>query len=93
MSVTAKPLRDGKIVVMTGESKTASAGRIGQLAFMVAVTSVLLAFAFRSASGPSGFAAATVYAFAAGFGLEFVSSVWTGRTGTRHNSRAGSGRW
>lgn len=47
---------------------------------MVAITTCLLAMAFGQAG--RGIAAAPgilVYAFAAGFGLEFIGSAWTGR--------------
>jgi hypothetical protein len=70
-----------------------SAGRIGQLAFMAAVTALLVALTLRAAAGPGGIAAATVYAFAAGFGLEFVGSAWTGRGKPPAGWRADRGRW
>jgi hypothetical protein len=55
--------------------------RYGQLAFMASVTACLLALAFEQAltRGLPGFGAVAVYAFAAGFGLEFIASAWTGR--------------
>ena len=54
--------------------------RYGQLAFMSAVTSCLLALVFAQATrGVAGIAGVAVYALAAGFGLEFVSAAWTGR--------------
>jgi hypothetical protein len=47
------------------------------------VTACLLALAFEQAltRGLAGFGAVAVYAFAAGFGLEFVAAAWTGRNG------------
>jgi hypothetical protein len=54
--------------------------RYGQLAFMSAVTSCLLALVFVQATrGAAGLPGVAVYALAAGFGLEFVSAAWTGR--------------
>lgn len=54
--------------------------RHGRLAFMAVVTTCLLAFALSQATrGVGGLGSATVYAFAAGFGLEFVGSAWAGR--------------
>jgi len=62
--------------------------RLAVLAFMAAVTVCLLALVFGQATrGPSGLPGAVVYAFAAGFGLEFVSSAWTGRWRGPHSSR------
>ncbi len=53
----------------------------GRLAFMSVVTACLLAFVFgQAATGPAGLPAVVVYSFAAGFGLEFVSAAWTGRS-------------
>jgi len=50
------------------------------LAFMGTVTACLLALVFEQAArGPSELLGGVVFALAAGFGLEFVSSVWTGR--------------
>ncbi len=67
---------------------TVVARRYGQLAFMAAVTTCLLAFVFTQAGrGVAGLPGAVVYAFAAGFGLEFVSSAWTGRWARRGSSR------
>lgn len=54
--------------------------RLAMLAFMGAVTACLLALVFEQATrGPSGLLGGAVFALAAGFGLEFVGSVWTGR--------------
>ena len=54
--------------------------RVAILAFMGAVTACLLALVFEQATqGPSGLLGGVVFALAAGFGLEFVSSLWTGR--------------
>jgi len=57
--------------------------RLAVLAFMAGVTACLLALVFAQATrGPNGLLGAVVYAFGAGFGLEFVSSTWTsGRRG------------
>ena len=57
--------------------------RLAVLAFMAGVTACLLALVFAQATrGPNGLLGAVVYAFGAGFGLEFVSSAWTdGRRG------------
>lgn len=54
--------------------------RLASLIFVLAVTVCLVAFAFvQAARGPSGLLGVVVYAFAAGFGLEFVGAAWTGR--------------
>lgn len=54
--------------------------RLIVFAFMATVTACLLAFVFGQANrGLGGLPAAVVYAFAAGFGLEFLGSAWTGR--------------
>lgn len=54
--------------------------RYAQLIFMAAVTAILLASVFeQTAAGFGGIPGMVVYAFAAGFGLEFVSAIWTGR--------------
>lgn len=51
--------------------------RFVELAFVTAVTACLLAFVFvLAARGPAALPGAVVYAFAAGFGLEFVASTW-----------------
>ena len=53
--------------------------RYAELAFVALVTAVLLAFVFGQASrGLVGLPGVLVYGFAAAFGLEYVSSVWTG---------------
>jgi len=58
--------------------------RYAELAFVALVTAVLLAFVFGQASrGLGGLPGVVVYGFAAAFGLEYVSSVWTGRTSGR----------
>jgi hypothetical protein len=50
--------------------------RAAVLMFMAAVTAVLLALAFgQAARGAAGLPAVVVYAFAAGFGLEFIGSA------------------
>lgn len=62
--------------------------RTAVLVFMAGVTAVLLALAFgQTARGAAGLPATVVYAFAAGFGLEFVGSVWSTR-----GRAAGEGR-
>lgn len=54
--------------------------RYGQLAFMSVVTACLLGLVLgQAAKGVAGIPGVVVYAFAAGFGLEFVSAAWTGR--------------
>jgi hypothetical protein len=54
--------------------------RYAELAFVAVVTGCLLAFAFsQAARGGAGLPGVAVYGFAAAFGLEYVSSVWTGR--------------
>jgi hypothetical protein len=54
--------------------------RYGELAFVAVVTACLLAFvAVEALEGPSSLPGVVLYALAAGFGLEFVSAVWTGR--------------
>lgn len=58
------------------------------LSFMVLVTAVLLALVVEQAShGLEGLPGMVVYALMVGFGLEFVTSVWSGG-----GHRAGSGR-
>ena len=62
--------------------------------FVLAVTVCLLAFVFtQAAKGLSGLPAVVVYAFAAGFGLEFVGAAWTGRFGGSRNRFAEGRRW
>jgi hypothetical protein len=54
--------------------------RYGELAFVAVVTACLLALVGVEASeGLASLPGAVLYALAAGFGLEFVSAVWTGR--------------
>ena len=55
--------------------------RYGQFAFMAAMTACLLALAFEQAvtRGLPGFGAVAVYALAAGFGLEFITTNWKTR--------------
>ena len=68
--------------------------RVAVLAFMGAVTACLLALVFEQATqGPSGLLGGVVFALAAGFGLEFVSSVWTGRAGGPPRLDPNRGRW
>ncbi|HZI91648.1 MAG TPA: hypothetical protein VFD31_08485 [Thermoleophilaceae bacterium] len=62
--------------------------RYAELAFVGLATAFLLAFVFsQAARGPAGLPGVVVYGFAAGFGLEYVSSVWTGRAARRQLSR------
>jgi hypothetical protein len=50
-----------------------------------------LAFAFsQAARGPAGIPGVVVYGFAASFGLEYVSSVWTGRSARRQRRQLSS---
>lgn len=52
--------------------------RCSQLAFMATTTIVLMALTFDQASrGLEGLPGTVVYALTAGFGLEFIRSVWT----------------
>ena len=68
--------------------------RLAVLAFMAAVTACLLALVFEQAiRGPSGLLNGVIYALAAGFGLEFVSSAWTGRAGGPTRLDPSRGRW
>jgi hypothetical protein len=62
---------------------------------MAMVTSLLLASVFEQTdAGPRGIPGMVVYAFAAGFGLEFITAAWTGRGrgGTRRREVRGSRR-
>lgn len=73
---------------MIRETLRRESARYAQLAFMAAVTALLLALvAEQTGRGPAGLPATVVYAFAAGFGLEFVGSAWRGE---RRNRGAGS---
>ena len=68
--------------------------RVTVLAFMGAVTACLLALVFEQATqGPSGLLGGAVFALAAGFGLEFVGSVWTGRVDGPSRLDPNRGRW
>ncbi len=62
------------------------------LAFVAAVTVCLLAFVFgQAAKGLDGAPGMVVYAFAAGFGLEFMGAAWTGvwrQRGARRPARS-----
>jgi hypothetical protein len=63
------------------EKTIRTARRRAELVFVAIVTACLLAFVFGQATrGPTGLPGVVVYGFAAGFGLEYVSSVWTGRS-------------
>ncbi len=58
------------------------------LVFVAAVTTVLLAFVFgQAARGLPGLPGMLVYAFAGGFGLEFLGSAWTGGWRQRGSQR------
>lgn len=62
-----------------------------ELAFVALVTACLLAFVFsQAARGPSGLPGVVIYGLAAGFGLEYVSSVWTGRSARRRGRQLSS---
>jgi hypothetical protein len=62
--------------------------RLAVLAFMGAVTVCLLALVFAQATrGSNGLMGVVVYAFGAGFGLEFVASAWTDRGRGTHSRR------
>jgi len=64
------------------ENVIGTSWRYGRLAFMTLVTAWLLAAVFVQASrGIAGVFGAMAFALAAGFGLEYVSAVWTGRSG------------
>lgn len=54
--------------------------RYAELAFLAAVTALLLALvAEGTGGGLGGLAGVLVYAVGAGFGLEFVAASWCGR--------------
>lgn len=60
----------------------------GRVVFVGAVTAILLAFVFEQAArGFAGLPGVFVYSLAAGFGLEFVSSIWAGRWRGRARQR------
>ena len=68
--------------------------RLAVLAFMGGVTACLLALVFEQATrGPSGLLGGVGFALAAGFGLEFVSSSWTGRAGGPTRLDPSRDRW
>ena len=70
------------------ETKTERWHRAAVLTFMAAVTIGLLALVFAQAGrGAAGLMGTLVYGLAAGFGLEFVGSAWSGRW-----RRTGDGR-
>ncbi len=66
--------------------------RYAGLAFVASVTVCLLAFVLgQAARGLEGVPGMVVYAFAAGFGLEFMGAAWTGvwrRRGARRPLRS-----
>lgn len=65
--------------------------RYAELAFVALVTACLLAFVFsQAARGPVALPGVVVYGFAASFGLEYVSSVWTGRSARRRRRQLSS---
>ena len=62
------------------EMTTGRGRRYIELGFMAVVTAVLLAFvAEQTRHGLDGLPGILVFAFGAGFGLEFVSSSWCAR--------------
>ena len=68
--------------------------RVAVMAFVGAVTTCLVALVFEQATqGPSGLLGGLVFALAAGFGLEFVGSVWTGRVDGSSRLDPNGGRW
>ncbi len=68
--------------------------RLMVLAFMGGVTACLLALVFEQATrGPSGLLGGVIFALAAGFGLEFVGSMWTGRAGDPPRLDPSRDRW
>ena len=75
------------------EKVTVTAHRYAQLTFMALVTAVLLASVYhQTGAGLDGIPGMVVYALGAGFGLEFVAAVWTGRgNGGRRSRRARTG--
>ena len=76
------------------ENTTNRMHRLAVLAFMGAVTACLLALVFEQATrGPSGLPGGVVFALAAGFGLEFLGSVWTGRAGGPARLDPSRDRW
>ena len=80
--------RSGRPSPHMREMVTSHIARNGQLAFVAAVTATLLAFVFGpAASGAVDVGNLVVYSFAAGFGLEFVCSAWTGRWRSGSRSR------
>lgn len=76
------------------ETRLQRVNRYAGFLFVASVTVCLLAFVLVQAQrGAAGVPAVVVYAFAAGFGLEFVGAAWTG--GWRARRRLGSSlrRW
>lgn len=74
------------------EKTTQITRRYTELAFVAVVTACLLAFVFtQAARGLAGLPGGVVYGFAAAFGLEYVSAVWTGRHAGRRRPRQLSG--
>jgi len=72
---------------MTRETTRRQGRRYAQLVFVAAVTAMLLALVVEQTErGLTGVPATLVYAFAAGFGLEFVASFWRGEA-HRQNGR------
>jgi hypothetical protein len=62
-----------------------------RLAFMGAVTVVMLALTFEEASrGLPALPTTVVYALTVGFGLEFLATAWTGSWRNRTPTRLGS---
>ena len=73
------------------EKTIRTARKYSELCFVALVTACLLAFAFsQAARGPAGLPGVVVYGFAASFGLEYVSSVWSGRSTRRRRRQLSS---
>jgi hypothetical protein len=70
------------------ETKRETLHRLAVLTFMAIVTACLLALVFgQTARGAAALPGIAVYALAAGFGLEFIGSAWTGRWGRPGDER------
>ena len=62
---------------------------LGELAFVACVSVIVLSLlAAETARGSAGVHRIVVYAFAAGFGLEFVSATWRGLWGPPRATRS-----
>lgn len=70
------------------ETTVQRVSRYSGLVFVASVTVCLLALVLgQAARGLEGLPAALVYAFAAGFGLEFVGAAWSGAWRQRQAGR------